>query len=248
MQSTEPEDRLEAIAQAIELLQRSALMQIADLLAKAHEIFRYRKDGGFGGWVEKRLNISRSTAYNMLKALEQFGDEFVQLLDRLAPTVLYALGAPSTPPEVRNLVIERVEAGEKVTVKLVKELKANSKQPTVQQRPVMLTRELQKEERHDRRWLMRDIKEAPAIQAVGDQPLPPPRVIEPLPPPDLHTALVTLISESKRLVRWINGIPPDVTYAKADLDAVTDRLKALDKDLVKRRKAKPCNRVGASAR
>src|SRR4029077_17816456 len=156
-----PDDPLEAIARDIETLQRSALMQISKKLAEAREIFRYRRDdGGFGGWVESRLNYSRQTAYNLLHLLERFGEESVQLFDTLAPTVLYALAAPSTPQEVRRQVIEHVESGEKVTVKQVKQQIADAKQPTEQlldgptlakaRWGAVTKEELQKEEREAR--------------------------------------------------------------------------------------------------
>ena len=57
------DDRLEAIAKDIASLQTTAILRIAERLAEAHSIFHYRRDeGGFGGWVERRLNYSRDTA------------------------------------------------------------------------------------------------------------------------------------------------------------------------------------------
>jgi hypothetical protein len=66
--------------------------------AEAHGLFRYRRDeGGFAGWVEKRLKMSRRTAYNLLDVHEKFGGESVQILHTLPRSVLYLLAAPSTP-------------------------------------------------------------------------------------------------------------------------------------------------------
>ena len=57
-------ERLECIAQDIEQLHTKATRQIAERLAQAHELFLYvRDEGGFTGWVEKRLGYSTSTAY-----------------------------------------------------------------------------------------------------------------------------------------------------------------------------------------
>jgi hypothetical protein len=58
-------DRLEAIAQEIEGLEHKAIMDIAKLITKAHELFLYKRDeGGFTGWVQARLGYSSSTAYH----------------------------------------------------------------------------------------------------------------------------------------------------------------------------------------
>jgi hypothetical protein len=66
--------------------------------AEAHGLFRYRRDeGDFAGWVEKRLKMSRRTAYNLLDVPEKFGGESVQILHTLPRSVLYLLAAPSTP-------------------------------------------------------------------------------------------------------------------------------------------------------
>ena len=93
----------------------SAVLRIAERLAEAHGLFLYRRDeGGFGGWVEKRLRMSRSTADRLVKVHEQFGN--VRQFDELPRSVLYLLARPSTPDEVREEAIERVEAGESLSL------------------------------------------------------------------------------------------------------------------------------------
>ena len=97
-----PDDRLEAIAREIETLQADAILHVAERLAEAREIFRYRRDeGGFGGWVESRLHYSRATAYNVLGIYERFGGECVQYLDTFPASILYLLAAPSTPADTK---------------------------------------------------------------------------------------------------------------------------------------------------
>ena len=102
-------DQLEAIAKDIELLQATAVMRIAERLAEAHKLFLYKRDeGGFTGWVEKRLKISERTAYRLLDVHKQFGGfESLPQWQTLPRTVLYLLAAPSTPDEVREEAIER---------------------------------------------------------------------------------------------------------------------------------------------
>jgi hypothetical protein len=117
------DDRLEAIAQDIESLQATAILHIAERLAEARNIFRYRRDeGGFGGWVENRLHYSRDTAYNLLHVHERFGgQQSVELFDRFAPTILYLLAKPSTPESACDEVLTRAASGEKISVAEVKE-------------------------------------------------------------------------------------------------------------------------------
>src|SRR5262245_13931955 len=69
-------DRLETIAKCIESLTVKATLRVAAQIAEAHEIFRYRRDeGGFAGWVERRLGYSRQTAYNLLHVHERFNGQ-----------------------------------------------------------------------------------------------------------------------------------------------------------------------------
>jgi hypothetical protein len=54
-------------------------------------MFRYNRDeGGFQGWVERRLRWSRPTAYNLLNVHKRLG-ESVNQLDTLPRRVLYLL-------------------------------------------------------------------------------------------------------------------------------------------------------------
>jgi hypothetical protein len=110
------DDRLEAIAEEIETLQANAIMRIAERLAEARSIFRYRRnEGGFGGWVEQRLHFSRDKAYDLLNVGERFGNQSVELFDTLAPTILYLLAKPSTPEAAIAEVCERAASGEKIS-------------------------------------------------------------------------------------------------------------------------------------
>ena len=116
-------DRLEAIAKDIETKHANAVLHIATRLAEARDIFRYLRDeGGFSGWIETRLHYSRSTVYNLLSIYDRFGGEenLSKRLDTFPASILYLLAAPSTPPDVREEIITRAEAGEPVTAAAVK--------------------------------------------------------------------------------------------------------------------------------
>jgi len=113
----------EAKAARIELVQATAVLEIAAHLADVHRQYLYRRDeGGFQGWVESRLSMSRRTVYNLLDVHKQFGSESVQNLHTLPRSVLYLLAPESTPAAVRTDVIQRVEAGEHFTHAQVKEM------------------------------------------------------------------------------------------------------------------------------
>jgi phage N-6-adenine-methyltransferase len=116
--------RLETIAQEIERLQGTAILQVAERLAEAHEIFRYQHDeGGFQGWVERRLTFSRRTAYKLLDVHKQFGGkESVHIMHTLPRSVLYLLAAPSTPPDARDAVLDLAANGEHLTHAQVKDM------------------------------------------------------------------------------------------------------------------------------
>lgn len=114
----EVEQRLEDIAKGIETIQATAIIKIGERLAEARDLFRYdRKEGGFTGWVERRLKMSRDSAYNAIKVFENLGEsvEHVQHFQDLPARVLYALAAPSTPEQVLVEVKQLLIDGQKVT-------------------------------------------------------------------------------------------------------------------------------------
>jgi hypothetical protein len=121
--ATSDDERLESLAKEIECLHIKASLQIAERLAKAHEIFRYRRDeGGFTGWVESRLKISSSTAYRLLDVYKRFGgNESFPISETLPISALYLLAARSTPDKAVQEIAERVKVGEQVTYAEAKE-------------------------------------------------------------------------------------------------------------------------------
>jgi len=119
----ERETRLEAIATEIESVLGTAIMRVAALVAEGHELHRYQHgDGGFEGWVERRLKMSRRTAYNLLDVHKRFGDQSVQILHSLPRSVLYLIAPDSVAEAARTEVIERAQAGERLSHAQVKEI------------------------------------------------------------------------------------------------------------------------------
>ena len=119
----ECETRLEAIAAEIESALGTAIMRVAALVAEAHELHRYQRgDGGFEGWVERRLKMSRRTAYNLLDVHKRFGHQSVQTLHTLPRSVLYLIAPDNVPEAARTEVMERAQNGEKLSHAQVKEI------------------------------------------------------------------------------------------------------------------------------
>lgn len=120
--------RLEEIAKGIETVQATAIIKIGERLAEARDLFRYdRAEGGFTGWVERRLKMSQRTAYRMIDVFERLGESLPALanIEQITREALYALAAPSTPDEVRDAVEQLLIDGEKVTAADVKRMKTD---------------------------------------------------------------------------------------------------------------------------
>ena len=66
--------------------------------------------------------ISHKTAYNYINAFEN--RESVKNLHTFGKSALFMLTAPTMPQEVRDQASELAEAGEDVSVKIIKQLKA----------------------------------------------------------------------------------------------------------------------------
>ncbi len=82
-------------------------------------------------WLTVEFNESRYRAYQYINFFEKFVDPCVNNclhLEGISQSVLLELGAPSTSDEIVEEVLERKEAGENPTGKLVKDLKAKEKE------------------------------------------------------------------------------------------------------------------------
>jgi hypothetical protein len=125
------DEQLEAIALEIESQERGAIMGIAKLITKAHELFSYRRNDGFIGWVQKRLGYSSSTAYRLLDLDKRFGNgECFPNWETLSLSALYLLAPPAIPKEAIERVAEHVAAGETPSVAEVKKIVDRVKQKT----------------------------------------------------------------------------------------------------------------------
>jgi hypothetical protein len=78
--------------------------------------------GNFLPWIEREFGMSDQAARRFMQVAANIADQIQQDVE-FEPTVLYALAAPSTPPEVRTEIIARAKTGKAVTVSEVKALK-----------------------------------------------------------------------------------------------------------------------------
>jgi hypothetical protein len=113
--------QLAAHADAIRALAKSAQRNIIEI---GRRLTKARDDVGHGNWLQwltREFSWSDRTALNFMRVYElsRLSEKFSDL--SIPMSALYLLARPSTPDEVREQVIERAEAGERITVAAVKE-------------------------------------------------------------------------------------------------------------------------------
>ena len=110
-------------AEAIRSLGKLAITNIIEIGRRLTEAKRLLVHGKWAGWLADEFGWSAGTALNFMRVYELAEDykskNFSDL--RIAPSALYALSKRNTPPEVRDEIIERAEAGEKIGINTVQE-------------------------------------------------------------------------------------------------------------------------------
>jgi hypothetical protein len=87
---------------------------VHDVFAIGHDLHRLKKllpRGEFGAHIKQEFNWSARTAQNYMNAATEFSGKS-EIVSHLPQKLIYELAAPSTPPEVRNEVLSKLEAGE----------------------------------------------------------------------------------------------------------------------------------------
>lgn len=132
-------------------------------------------DKAFGQWRKGRLPwLETDTAVRFMQVERKFSSENLlphfAAVEKLAPSVLYALSAPSTPESVIDKAVAKAESGEKVTVADVRDWKA-------------LEAELEIEKRRNREWMEQSKANRDKIRALEldlsaalDRPVPKPEI------------------------------------------------------------------------
>ncbi len=117
------EARLDAVADRIRGRMARAAAEVAAIGQDLIVVKAMLSEGKFLNWIDAEFGMSKSTAYNMIAVAKRFGER-LPILGSLSPTVLYRLAAPSTSDDVVDVVVEKAQAGDKVTVAMVNELRA----------------------------------------------------------------------------------------------------------------------------
>ena len=123
------EQQLEQHALNVERIQGNAVFEIGRELKQAQSIFRFSRDeGGFTGWLAKRLpHINQRAAYRAIQTFE--GVEEFDNFVKLSGSALRE--AATAQPDVQALIAERVQAGEVFTAAQVKDLKRESAEKAI---------------------------------------------------------------------------------------------------------------------
>jgi hypothetical protein len=129
MPAISDEAALEAVAREIEQLESLTILRIAARVRRIHDFFKYRRnEGGFAGYMERRLGCSSSASYRYLDVHERFGTgECLPNWETLPRSALYLLAAPATPDEAVKETAAQIEAGKKPSVAEVKKTIAKAK-------------------------------------------------------------------------------------------------------------------------
>ena len=152
----------ETAFQAACAIENQATRMIGEQFAKVKVNLKHLRNGnGWREWCDKKLNISHTQAQNYINEFENGG--FVKNFYKFGKSARWLLVTPNTPQEVRDRADALAEAGEDVSVKTIKQLKADyeaEKQRTEEFR----------QESNERRKTIRELENQ--IDLLKSQPAP----------------------------------------------------------------------------
>jgi DUF3102 family protein len=111
-----------AIADEIKMRLRGAVIEVGTALLRIKSRLAH---GQFGEWLSAEFGLTERTAQNYMAAATLVAK--YETVSYLQPRTLYQLAAPTTPDGVRNAVIARLNAGEKVADQIVRDLISEAK-------------------------------------------------------------------------------------------------------------------------
>jgi len=183
----------------IKRLMRKTAQGVIDIGAYLIDVKACLDYGQFGDWLEAEFAWKERAARHFMAVAEQFKTaNFADL--SIAPSALYLLASPSTPEPARAEVIERAQAGEKITYSAAKE--------TVQQyRPPAPTGPAPQALTAVKTWLLANVPTSQRTYALRNYKTPP---------------------WSNTLKQHIGGIAPEqvraaVSFMIANPDAVSEQ-------------------------
>lgn len=107
--------------------------------------------GQFRNWLQQEFEMSYATANRMMRVADVFCDKVITVRT-LSKKALYALSAPDIPPEVREQVFVRLDAGERLSWQDIEALK-HQPDRLVDTPLVLLSSDLRRCLCRTRRWL-----------------------------------------------------------------------------------------------
>ena len=117
---------IQSQAEAIRGLMKQTAESVIDI-GRRLLIVKKRLPGQFGEWISVEFDWSHDTAGRFMNVAERLGDN--PHYAEFKPTVLYALAKPSTPDAAIDEALERVEAGEDLSVADAKKIIARHREP-----------------------------------------------------------------------------------------------------------------------
>jgi hypothetical protein len=154
-----PTDVADAARAAADRIRDRHKRQMAAIIETGRDLLEIKEllgHGRFLVWLHAEFAWTDRTAENYMRAATEFGDK-IEIISNLPPAEVYLLAAPSTPPNVRADVMERLEAGERVEPVEVRGLVRDAKEAALRERAEaqMSTRQrktrAQKREEEERR-------------------------------------------------------------------------------------------------
>nr|WP_267871695.1 DUF3102 domain-containing protein [Nostoc sp. CHAB 5715] len=113
-----------------ERLRRSA-QDIWEIGQKLADVRSRLKHGEFETWLKAEFDWSRRTAYNFINVYEAFTERANLAQINIATSALYLLAAPSTPENVREEILQRVNEGETLTHKSIRQVIEEEKSQSI---------------------------------------------------------------------------------------------------------------------
>lgn len=114
--------------------------------------------GHFGRWLEAEFRMNERTAQRYMNVAAELGDKS-DIVSVLPPTALYQLTAPSTPAPVREEVVKRIEAGERLDPAAVDRMVHAAKQEARQDRMIAKLNLMERRAAEKRRSRTRSARE-----------------------------------------------------------------------------------------
>lgn len=101
---------LQDAAERIRTIQKKAILNLGNELIRIKD----GMSGQFDRWLKIEFEWSKSTAWNIIKAVERFGST-PKVIEALPASTVYKLAADATPDAIRNAVVQEIASGKSLS-------------------------------------------------------------------------------------------------------------------------------------